>query len=132
MPAEYLALESDLVRGRASGIVTEREVIDAIDDAVRKTNGAVLRKNVMTVLTDGVSLSQIGIDSLERIKAHIEGWLKAYPGGDFKSAFVASDPSDTRLLLLWKALIDAYPTIGRHVQVFRTESDALAWMAAKD
>lgn len=131
MTVEYLGLESDLVGGHASGIVTEREVIDAIDNAVRKTNGNALRKNVMTVFANGTSLSLIGLDTLERIKKHIETWLRVYPGDDFKSAFVTSNPNDTRVLLLWKALTDAYPTVGRHVQVFQTESDALTWLTAK-
>ena len=129
MPLQYwLDPSAGLVRGRASGTVTEREVTDAIDAVIGETCGEALHRNVLTILEIGTLLDQFDTSSLTHIHAHIEPWLKIYPGVDVKSAFVTVDVANTGLLRLWQALAELYPTIGRHVGVFSSQTDAVAWL----
>jgi len=129
MPLHYwLDASVGLVRAGASGTVTEHEVIDAIDAVAQETHGAALHRNVLTVLENGTLLDQFDTAALQRVHAHIKAWLKTYPGGGVKSAFVTDDLFNTGLLRLWQALVELYPTIGRHVGVFSNHADAVAWL----
>lgn len=131
MPLQYsLDERASRVVAHASGNLTADEVIDAINAVVRRTKGKALHCGAITFLDSTTSLSAIDLAELRRIHACIEAWMRLYPGGTVKSAFVTQDPADASVLRVWKALVEMVPTIGRHVQVFPDENSAQAWISA--
>src|SRR5579872_4268808 len=131
MPLDYrLDPSASLVRARACGTITERQMIETIDGILRETAGQALHWNVLTVLDDGTSLDHFNVEMLERVQAHLRTWQAAYPGSGGKSAFVTRDSANASVLRLWQAVVELNPAIGRQVRVFNTEADALAWLSA--
>lgn len=130
MPLHYHLDEREgVVLGKASGAVTEREIVDTVDDIVRSTSGKFLHYNIITVLDGTTSLHLIDALALRRILVHLETWTKAYPNGTVKSAFVTQNRADASLLRVWKALTELNPSMGRCIQIFANEADASAWLS---
>ncbi len=130
VPLEYrLDTPDGIVRAQVTGSVTEREVTDAVDRIIRATAGIALHRNAITILADSASLDLIGIDALRRIHAHLKAWMKAFPDGNVKSAFVTSNSPNASVLRVWKALAEIDPNIGRHVRIFSDENAANAWIS---
>jgi hypothetical protein len=129
MPFEFnVDTSRNLVIVRAAGVITERAAIDIIDDIVQSTGGGAVHMNVLYVLDDHASLSEIDSAVMTNLKAHITRWLKTYPRSGIKCALVSSNPTNLAVGELWRAMTEADPAMAMQAQSFATE--ALAWLSA--
>ena len=128
MPITYeIDSTRNLITYRASGMVMLKDAIDVIDRVVTSTNGDAMRLDVLFLLDPGASVSQIDMDAIQQIKSRIETWVSKYPGAPIKCAIVSSPPEDA-VGELWRAMTDFDPALGEHTRIFRTASEACAWL----
>ena len=132
MPIQYqLDKERDLLVLRASGVVTSDDAMGIIDKALTETRGAAMRKDMLFLLGERASLSDIDLDAIQRIKSHLEGWLKIYPRKPVRYALVSSGPGQKAVGELWRVMTDADPLLAAETRTFSSEAAALAWLRPK-
>lgn len=128
MPITYeIDADRDLIVYHASGSVTPKDALSVMDRAVAETSGAAMQQDVLFLLDPRASVSQIDVHAIKQIKSHIEDWVRKYPRARVKCAIVSAPPDDI-VGELWRATTDAYPAIATSTRVFRTASEAYAWL----
>jgi hypothetical protein len=129
MPMQFhIDDDRGLVVGRASGALTDREVIDAMDKIVKETNGAALFKPVLFLIDERTALHNLSLKGFLHLKDAIEGWVRTYPGRNVRTAIVAPHNMHAAFAKMWQGITVAHPAIGATVEVFTTEAEAIAWL----
>ena len=128
MPITYeIDTARDLVVYHASGNVTPKDALSVMDRAVTETNGAAMHQDVLFLLDPRASVNEIDVRAIEQIKTRLEDLVSKYPRASVKCAIVSTPPEDL-VGELWRATTDAYPDIAASTRVFRTVSEAYAWL----
>ena len=133
MPVQY-SLDKDrhLVVGRASGHLSPRELIDGFSEIVRATDGAAVNMDHLFVSAPNTLLYEMDAAGMAAMRNELEALHRQYPGRIMRTAIVVSgsDPENA-IAKLWQAIADSHPAMATKVKLFRTEPQALAWLAEK-
>ena len=116
-----------LVVYRGSGVLTPQEAMNVIDRVVTETSGKAMSMDVLFMLDPHASLSQIDMEAMQRIKAHLEGLNRKYPHRHIKCAIVSVPPEDA-VGELWGAIVDLDGVGIEETRIFATAAEAYAWL----
>ncbi|MFZ1991128.1 MAG: hypothetical protein WAW96_15325 [Alphaproteobacteria bacterium] len=130
MPVSYyIDADRGIVVGRATGVVTASDIIEAFARLMAESKGQAAALPQLFKADERASHHAMDLDGLKNVKEQMQVWrASASVTAPVKHALVAANFVHDPVAPLWQAMTDADPEMGIIVRVFPTEEAALAWL----